>query len=101
MVRPYNPWTTERQTMLVKTYCLAGTAALRAAPPLASGVLLHRVLRRIPTDSVTAEQAQRAIAPGAERLQAVLECSFADAAACARPEWRTFEAALAASGDLL
>src|SRR5690606_35183730 len=94
-----------KHPMLVKTYCLRSDRAVRAAPPPCGDTLLYRVLRHIPTDSVTAEQAGTAMAPGAEHIGAVLECTFADAGEQARavdtPAWRAVEAALHASEELL
>lgn len=91
--------------MLVKTYCLRSDRAVRAAPPPSHDALLYRVLRHIPTDSVRAEQAGTAMAPGADRIGAVLECAFADAAtqerAAADPVWRAFEVALREAGELV
>jgi hypothetical protein len=84
--------------------CLAGDTALQALPRLPNAwIHLYRVLRHIPTDSVTQEQARRPIAPGAERIRAIVECSFADAAAQAEAlagaPWRAFGDALDASGE--
>ncbi|MDA7418984.1 EthD domain-containing protein [Xenophilus arseniciresistens] len=88
--------------------CLSGDAAVRAALPKYSPELpvhLYQVLRHIPTDSVSAEQAQRPIVPGAEGIAWIVEIGFADAPAQARvlaqPAWRDFEAALGASGERL
>lgn len=65
----------------------------------------YDVLRHIPTDSITEEQAQRSLAPGAEATRGILECGFTDPAAralaVAGSAWRAFEAALADSGGLL
>ncbi|MDQ7954949.1 MAG: EthD domain-containing protein [Pseudomonadota bacterium] len=87
--------------------CLAGDAAVRAALPLLPGAQVHvyRVLRHIPTDSVTEDQARRPIVPDAERIHTVVECSFADPAAQARAQageqWRAFTAAVEESGERL
>ena len=93
--------------MLTHILCLAGDAAVRGALPRLPQARSqrYRVLRHIPTDSVTPEQASRPIAPGAERIHTILEFAFADAAAQAEARagaaWRAFEAALAESGERL
>ena len=93
--------------MLTHILCLAGDDAVRAALPRLPDAQVHiyRVLRHIPTDSVTEEQASRPIAPGAERIRAIVEFSFADASARAEAlagaPWHAFAAALDASGERL
>jgi hypothetical protein len=93
--------------MLTHILCLAGDAAVRGALPRLPQARSHvyRVLRHIPTDSVTAEQASRPIAPGAERIHTIVECAFADAAVQAEAQageaWRAFEAALTESAERL
>ncbi|MEJ8812990.1 EthD domain-containing protein [Variovorax ureilyticus] len=87
--------------------CLAGDAAVRAALPRLpdARVHLYRVLRHIPTDSVTEDQARRPIVPDAERIHTIVECSFADPAAQAQvqagAQWRAFTAAVEESGERL
>lgn len=87
--------------------CLAGDAAVRAALPRLPNAQVHvlRVLRHIPTDSVTEDQARRAIVPDAERIHTIVECSFPDAAAQAQAQagadWRAFTAAVDESGERL
>ena len=87
--------------------CLAGDAAVRAALPRLPDARAHiyRVLRHIPTDSVTEEQAHRPIVPDAERVHTIVELGFPDAAAQAQAqagaEWRAFAAAVDESGERL
>jgi len=87
--------------------CLAGDAAVRAALPRLPNTQVHiyRVLRHIPTDSVTEDQARRPIVPGAERIRTIVEFSFPDAEgqaqAQAGAEWRAFAAAVDESGERL
>ncbi|WP_179106919.1 EthD domain-containing protein [Variovorax sp. KK3] len=90
--------------------CLAGDAAVRAALPRLprppqSRTHVYRVLRHIPTDSVSADQARRSIAPGAERLHTIVEFAFADEAARVEARQsatcREFDAAVQASGERL
>ena len=87
--------------------CLAGDAAVRAALPRPPNAQVHiyRVLRHIPTDSVTEDQARRPIVPYAERVHTIVEFSFADAAAQAQArsgaEWRAFAAAVDESNERL
>ncbi len=87
--------------------CLAGDAAVRAVAPRLPNAQVHiySVLRHIPTDSVTEEQARRPIVPDAERIHTILECCFPDAAAQAEAQagaqWRAFAAAVDESGERL
>lgn len=75
--------------MRVHTFCFGGAdafalqAALLAATRDARALLpglrdahVHRVLRYIATDSITAQQAQLPIAPRADEIQAIVECAF-------------------------
>lgn len=68
--------------MHVLTFCFR-RGAFAAPPDL--GLLLgarethvHRVLRRIPTDSISTEHAQVPLAPGAEDIGTIVECRFED-----------------------
>lgn len=87
--------------------CLAGDAAVRAALPLLPDAQVHvyRVLRYIPTDSVTEDRARRPIVPDAERIHTIVECNFRDSAAQARAQagadWRAFAAAVDETGERL
>jgi hypothetical protein len=64
----------------ILTFCFSRAAAF--SPPdrrlrmTAREVHVHRVLRRIPTDSIAAEQAHVPLAPGAHDIGAIVECSF-------------------------
>lgn len=84
---------------------LRAAQAARAALPALRQVQVQRVLRHIPTDSVTPDQAQQEIVPRAGGVQAVLACEFADessrAEAMASAVWSTFMAAVRDAGEPL
>ncbi|MDR6535069.1 EthD domain-containing protein [Variovorax soli] len=87
--------------------CLAGDAAVRAALPRLPNAQAHvyRVLRHIPTDSVTDDLARRPIVPEPERIHTIVEFSFTDAAVQAQAQagapWRAFTAAVEEAGERL
>lgn len=87
--------------------CLAGDTAVRAVAPRLPNAQVHiySVLRHIPTDSVTEEQARRPLVPDAERIHTILEFGFPDASAQAEAQagaqWRAFAAAVGESGERL
>lgn len=89
--------------MHVQSFCLAGDDPLRLQKtllaladharnqlPQLQRVLVFRVLRNIPTDSVTADQALREILPRTDEIKAIVECSFVDEAS--RSEARASDA---------
>lgn len=84
---------------------LRAALAARAALPALRQVQVQRVLRHIPTDSVTPDQAQQEIVPRAGEIQAVLACAFADedsrAQALASPAWSEFMAAVRVAAEPL
>jgi len=84
---------------------LRAALAARAALPALRQVQVQRVLRHIPTDSVTPDQAQQDIVPRAGEIQAVLACAFADedsrAQALASPAWSEFMAAVRVAAEPL
>lgn len=104
--------------MLIKTFCLGalpqGTssaflaAAAKQARASVAGlreVLVHRVLRHIPTDSVPDDRSHTGVVAEADRIACVVECSFADAEtemnARNEPAWQAFAKALHGAGELL
>jgi len=77
----------------------------RAALPQLRQVQVQRVLRHIPTDSVSPDQARAEIAPGAGAIGAVVACDFgsdpARMQAQAAPAWAGFLHAARAAGEPL
>lgn len=84
---------------------LRAARAARGAVPALRQVQVQRVLRHIPTDSVTPDQAQQEIVPRAGEIEAVLACGFDDedsrTQALASPAWTDFMAAVRAAGEPL
>jgi hypothetical protein len=104
--------------MFIKTFCLGAPARETSATALAAAakqacasvpglreVLVQRVLRHIPTDSVRDDRSHTGVVAEADRIACVVECGFADmqGANQARdvPAWQSLMQALQVAGEPL